>query len=176
MVPESETDRYRRQEQLSPDGNTWLAQDLQDPARRVVLKFLPDGADIIAARHIVDHLAELASGGVAVPVDEGETAEGRPYLVYRWVEGVTLRDLMNETGTPGFGPSARILRQIGASVAALQFTTRTARTLPRSFMAVRATLRGRHRHRPPISRPNNSVGIQSHPATSSVWPRSRRRC
>ena len=101
------------------EGDTWIAEDLEEPSRRVVLKFLPESADAIAARHVVDHLAELASSGLAVPVDNGETADGRPYLIYPWVEGVTLREFMNETGTPGFGRSGRILRQLGAAVAAL---------------------------------------------------------
>ena len=119
MGPDNTTGRYRLQERLAPEGSTWVAEDLEDPSQRVVLKFLPESADAIAARHVVDNLAKLASSGLAVPIDEGETPEGRPYLVYRWAEGITLRELMNESGTPGFARSGRILRQIGSALAAL---------------------------------------------------------
>jgi serine/threonine protein kinase len=119
LQPENTAGRYRLQSRLTPDGDAWLAEDLEDPTRPVVLKFLPDGADAIAARHVVENLASLAGHGLSVPMDEGETADGRPYLVYPWVEGRTLRELMNETGTPGFSRSAHILNQLGAAVSAL---------------------------------------------------------
>ena len=119
MGPENTTGRYRLQERLTPEGSTFVAEDLEDPTQRVVLKFLPEGADVITARHLVENLADLAQGGLSVPVDEGETADGRPFLVFRWAEGTTLRDLMMESGTPGFARSGRILRQLGSALAAL---------------------------------------------------------
>lgn len=119
MGPEHATGRYRLQNRLTPEGSTWVGEDLEDPTQQVVIKFLPEGADAIAARHLVENLADLGSKGLAVPVDEGETAEGRPFLVYRWVEGLTLRELMAESGTPGFARSGRILYQLGIALEAL---------------------------------------------------------
>lgn len=119
LSPEHDTGRYRLQDRLTPDGNAWRAEDLEDPTRPVVLKFLPEGADAIAARHVVENLAALEGRGLGVPTDEGETPDGRPYLVYPWVEGQTLREMMNETGTPGFARTARLLRQMGDALSAL---------------------------------------------------------
>ncbi|WP_410971901.1 hypothetical protein, partial [Salmonella sp. SAL4445] len=81
MEPEFDGGRYRLQDRLSPDGNSWLAEDLEDPGRKMVVKFLPEGADAIAARHLVESMAGLEQSGLSVPVDEGELADGRPFLV-----------------------------------------------------------------------------------------------
>src|SRR5688572_10219710 len=99
MEPEFESGRYRLQDRLTPDGNSWLAEDLEDPGGKVVVKFLPEGADAIAARHVVQTMAVLTQSGLSVPVDEGELPDGRPFLIFRYFEGQTLRELLN-TGGP----------------------------------------------------------------------------
>jgi serine/threonine-protein kinase len=110
---ENEAGRYRLQEKLSPEGNSWVAEDLEEPGTRVVIKFLPETADAIAARHLSEALSGLRRPELALPVDEGETPEGRPYLVYPWIPGQTLRDLLNESGPLAFARAGRLLQQIG---------------------------------------------------------------
>ncbi|HYO80106.1 MAG TPA: protein kinase [Bryobacteraceae bacterium] len=111
--------RYRLLERIVPDGESWLAEDLREPGERVVAKVLPETADVIAARHAAESAALLNSKALNVPVDDGETEEGRPFLVYRWVDGTSLRLLLNETGPLPFGRAANLIVQLGAAVAAL---------------------------------------------------------
>jgi eukaryotic-like serine/threonine-protein kinase len=119
MPIENEPGRYRLQERLTPEGNSWVAEDLEEPGTQVVIKFLPEGADAIAARHAVESLADLKRPGLALPVDEGEMPDGRAYLVYSWVPGHSLRELLNETGPLPFARAGSLIAQIGAAVAAL---------------------------------------------------------
>lgn len=119
MIGDFEAGRYRLQQRLSPDGESWLAEDLEDPGRQVVVKLLPAEADAIAARHLVDSLVELRGSGLSVPVDEGELPDGRPFLVFQYVEGQTLRELLNNTGPLPFVRAAAILSQVGQAVADL---------------------------------------------------------
>ena len=54
MSIENEAGRYHLHQRLSPEGNAWVADDLEDPGTQVVVKFLADAADAIAARHAVE--------------------------------------------------------------------------------------------------------------------------
>lgn len=119
MPIENEPGRYRLRERLSPDADSWVAEDLEEPGTQVVVKFLPEEADTLAARHAVESLADLQRPGLALPVDEGETPEGRAYLVYPWIPGSTLRELLNAGGPLPFARAGRLIGQLGAAVAAL---------------------------------------------------------
>ena len=119
MEPDFEGRRYRLQDRLSPEGNSWLAEDLEDPGRKVVVRILPESADAIAARHLVQTLADLEQPSLSVPVDEGELPDGRPFFVFRYVEGQSLRELLNSTGPMPFRRAAHILVQLGEAVASM---------------------------------------------------------
>jgi serine/threonine-protein kinase len=116
---ENDAGRYRLVERLNPEGKTWVAEDLEEPGRQVVVKFLTETADAIAARHVVESLADLRHPEIAVPFDEGETPDGRAYLVYPWIPGRTLRDLLNEAGPLPFARAGRLIRQLGEAVSHL---------------------------------------------------------
>ncbi|MBC8165967.1 MAG: protein kinase [Bryobacteraceae bacterium] len=117
--PESQTGRYRLLERLQPDSDTWLGEDLEDPVLQVVIKILPETADVIAARHLVESLADIAATGLNVPVDEGELPDGRPFLVFRLAPGDSLRELLNAGGPIPLAVAGSVIRQISASLAAL---------------------------------------------------------
>jgi eukaryotic-like serine/threonine-protein kinase len=119
MPMENEPGRYRLQEKLSPEGNSWVAEDLEEPGTQVVIKFLPEAGDTIAARHAVESLADLKRPSLALPIDEGEMPDGRAYLVYPWVSGQSLRELLNATGPLPFARAGTLIAQIGEAVAAL---------------------------------------------------------
>ncbi len=116
MTPEHEAGRYRLKERLNPDGNAWLAEDLEEPTRPVVVKLLPDGSDVIAARHLARTMKEAGHAGLSVPVDAGETRDGRPYLVYLWTDGHTVREVLNASGPLSFGRAAAIVQAVGEAL------------------------------------------------------------
>jgi serine/threonine-protein kinase len=116
---ETEPGRYRIQQKLNPEGSSWLAEDLEEPGTQVVVKFLPEGADAIAARHLVESVADMKRPELSLPLDEGETPDGRPYLVYPWVAGQSLRELLNDSGPFAFARAGRLILQIGDALADL---------------------------------------------------------
>jgi len=119
LTPEFEVGHYRLQDRLSPDSDTWLAEDLEDPTAAVVIKMLPDGADAIAARHLTESLRQVDSPYLNKPLDHGERPDGRPFLVYPWVEGVTLREYLNSNGPLALPLAGVLIRQIASAVGAL---------------------------------------------------------
>lgn len=98
------------------DSSSWVAEDLEDPGTAVVVKFLPEGTDAIAARHLVQAMTDLRQPGISVPIDEGELPDGRPFLVFRYVEGHSLREVLNNGGPFSFRRAAHLLLQIGEAV------------------------------------------------------------
>lgn len=119
MIPEQETGRYRLREQLVPDSNVWLAEDLEDPTRQVVVKVLPESADSIAARHLVESLSGLSSPFLNKPLDDGELPGGAPFVVYPFVEGQTLREYLNSVGPLSTGVAGGLIRQLGSALGEL---------------------------------------------------------
>lgn len=119
MSPEPEAGRYRLVERLSIDSDTWMAEDLEDPVARPVVKILPEGSDTIAARH----LSELLGGELPVEInpltDSGELANGRSFLVYPFVEGSTLREFLNASGPLDLAVAGQLISQIGRGLESL---------------------------------------------------------
>lgn len=119
MSPEFESGRYRLQERLTPESNSWLAEDLEDPVAAVVVKVLPQGADILAARHLVDKLSSVETSALNKPIDHGELPDGRPFLVYRFAEGSTLREFLNASGPLPLSLAGNLVWQLGQALAVL---------------------------------------------------------
>lgn len=97
----------------------WLAEDLEDPTRRVAVKILPGSADAIAARHLVESLAGLSSPWLNKPLDEGELPGGEPFVVYPFIEGETLREYLNNSGPLPAGVAAALISQLGSALGEL---------------------------------------------------------
>jgi len=74
----------------------YLARDLQLAGRTVVVKFLHAWARQHAwlekrFRQEMDALARIDHQAVVGVLDIGETADGLPYLVIEYIDGITLR-------------------------------------------------------------------------------------
>ncbi len=116
--------RYRLIRRLSQGGfgAVHLAHDLQMHDRPVVVKIQIDQrvddpwferkfSEEVRALSMIDH------PGVVVAFDSGRTPDGLPFLVMQYVDGVTLRAVMNPEGMP-LDRVAEIARQIGHALGA----------------------------------------------------------
>jgi eukaryotic-like serine/threonine-protein kinase len=119
LEPENDTGRYRLQERITPDSDVWIAEDLEDPTAPVVVKVLPEGSDAIAARHLTELLGNPDLSSLNLPKDEGELPDGKPFVVFPYLQGPTLRVFLNSSGPLPFALAGRLLQQIGAGLGAL---------------------------------------------------------
>jgi tRNA A-37 threonylcarbamoyl transferase component Bud32 len=117
-------DRYLLIRQLNEGGfgTVHLARDQQMHGRQVVVKiqinqriddpwFERKFSEEVRALSMIDH------PGVVVAIDSGRTPDGKPFLVMQYVDGVTLRAVMEPDGMP-LERVAEILKQVGHALAA----------------------------------------------------------
>ncbi len=106
-------------------GRVYLARDRQLLSRPVVIKVLVTASDDPAFidwfhkkfRQEMEALVRINHPGVVAVLDSGEMPDGKPFLVMQYVEGITLRSLMDISGMD-FARVARIAEQIGHALAA----------------------------------------------------------
>ncbi len=103
-------------------GVSWLATDMEDGGREVVVKIPLDQrtGDAWALRHFrgeMEALARIDHPGVVGFLDCGETADGKPFLAMEYVPGKALRRLIPREGMP-LSRVANIIRQIGDALTA----------------------------------------------------------
>ena len=104
-------------------GVTWLAEDTELYGRGVVVK-VPTGLSAadpwIEAKFFeeIQALAALNHPGVVVPLGIGRLDDQTPFLVMEYVEGRTLRELIDDTPISG-SRAGHILRQIGKALQAV---------------------------------------------------------
>ena len=96
-------ERYQLRRMLARGGQAlvFTAADLRLPGRRVVVKILDCSAEHQTwlqrrFRGEIEILGRISHPGVVGIHDCGETAEGQPYLVMDFIDGITLRQLMGE--------------------------------------------------------------------------------
>ncbi len=103
-------------------GAVYLAQDKQMHDRLVVVKIQADRptedpwfdrkfSEEVRALSMIDH------PGVVVAIDSGRTPEGQPFLVMQFVDGATLRTILNSEGMP-LDRAAAIIKQVGNALGA----------------------------------------------------------
>ena len=78
-----------------PQGGTWLARSLQGPKKYAIKYLSGPAAPDAAAAALVQKVNEIASDGLVPIVDTG-THQGQRWLAYEYVEGDSLRRLLDE--------------------------------------------------------------------------------
>ncbi|HZS05998.1 MAG TPA: protein kinase [Blastocatellia bacterium] len=121
------SNRYLIQKSLGRGGIgiVYLAHDQQLLSRPVVIKVLLDEVDESdnhawfkkKFRQEIEALARIDHPGVVGVLDAGELPDGKAYLVMQYVDGVTLRSVMDDRGMP-LERAANILRQVGQALTA----------------------------------------------------------
>ena len=121
-------DRFAIERELGRGGFgvTYLAFDLQDNRRRVVIKALLEQPDSKTREWVERHfreevkaLSRIDHPGVVKLVGSGEMPDGRPYLAMEFVEGYELRSQIEpERGAGDFDRIARIIRELGEAITA----------------------------------------------------------
>jgi serine/threonine-protein kinase len=103
-------------------ASVYLAHDEQLSGRRVIVKFLHAWARQYTwlkskFRLEMEALARIDHHAVVGVLDAGETADGLPFLVIEYIDGVTLRSEMQK-GAMDIARIARIVREAAKAVAA----------------------------------------------------------
>lgn len=111
-------ERYLIEKQLDKGGfgSVYLARDLQIVSRPVVIKILHKDRvsntwAVNKFRHEVEALARINHPGIVGILDTGELPEGIPFIVMPFVDGVTLRKLLQPEGMD-FERAAHIIKEI----------------------------------------------------------------
>ncbi|HEX3228838.1 MAG TPA: protein kinase [Pyrinomonadaceae bacterium] len=103
-------------------GVVYLASDEKVLSRLVVVKVLLDEKishkwSVRKFKQEMEALARIDHPSVIGIFDSGQLADGRPYLVMQYVDGVSLRSVINVEGMDLFR-AADIVRQIGKALSA----------------------------------------------------------
>lgn len=116
--------RYRLERCLGRGGMgaVYLARDLAVLSRSVVVKVMLDESfrsewGVRKFRQEVEALARLRHPGIVDVLDQGLTPDQRPFFVMQYIEGQTLRTLMEE-GPVQLELACQILRQMGSALTA----------------------------------------------------------
>jgi serine/threonine protein kinase len=117
-------DRYEIERPLGRGGMSavYLAKDRQLLSKYVVIKVLLEemSEDEWVRQKFqqeMEALARIDHPGVVGVLDTGQTPEGKQFLVMQYVDGETLRQVLDH-GPMDFARSAAIVRQVGQALAA----------------------------------------------------------
>jgi serine/threonine protein kinase len=103
-------------------GVVYLASDEKMMSRSVVVKALLDKKidhawSVRKFRQEMEALARIDHPSIVGILDSGQLSDGKPYIVMQYVDGVSLRSLINPEGMP-FWRAGNIIRQIGKALGA----------------------------------------------------------
>jgi tRNA A-37 threonylcarbamoyl transferase component Bud32/class 3 adenylate cyclase len=117
-------ERYEVERELGRGGMSvvYLARDRQLLSKRVVVKVLLETSSQDAwvrqkFQQEMEALARIDHPGVVGVLDTGLTPEGKQFLVMQYIEGETLRSVI-EAGPMELKRAGRLIRQIGQALAA----------------------------------------------------------
>ncbi|HJP93390.1 MAG TPA: serine/threonine-protein kinase [Pyrinomonadaceae bacterium] len=101
-------------------GKVYLARDLTLHHRKVVIKVLLEASlaepyVVTKFRQEIEALSRIDHPNVVSVLGAGELADGKPYIVMQYVEGVTLRSQIRSEGMD-LERAALILKQMGAAL------------------------------------------------------------
>ncbi len=117
-------DRYFIERSLGQGGmgQVYLAKDLQLHSRDVVVKLLleetcKDEYILKKFRQEMEALSRIHHPGVIGIIDSGELADGKPFIVMEYVDGVNLRSVLKPEGM-NLERAAGIIKQMGRALSA----------------------------------------------------------
>ncbi len=120
-------ERYQIEKELGRGGIgiVYLARDTHLHAKPVVIKVLQQTVEESAHsewfkkkfQQEVEALARINHPGIIGVLDSGEMADGRPFFVMQFIEGISLREAISE-GQMAFARVAAIIRQMGSALSA----------------------------------------------------------
>jgi serine/threonine protein kinase len=124
MIGQLLSGRYLIQKEIKRGGMgvVYLALDQQLHARPVVVKVLLDQSFqseyvVQKFRQEVEALSRIDHPGIVGIIDAGELPNGRPFIIMQYVDGVTLRSVINAEGM-NLERAAELLKQIGRALTA----------------------------------------------------------
>jgi serine/threonine protein kinase len=120
-------ERYLIERQLGQGGvgKVYLARDLKLHNKHVVIKVLLEKSlknewVALKFRQEKEALARIDHPGVVGIVDTGELADGEPYIVMQYIDGISLRDAIKaQPEGIELERAASIIKQIGAALSAV---------------------------------------------------------
>jgi serine/threonine protein kinase len=174
---------YRLEDMIGRGGMSEVFRAVDTRLRRsVAIKFMRDTtgeADATVHRFLREARAASALNhpNIVVVYDIGESSDGRPYIVQEFIDGVTLRTLMNEA------MPLPTLVEVGRQIARALAAAHTAGIVHRDIKPENVMLRGRLREGPgfrpcadPGHRDGDGHGADARCAQHRTWlaPRHHR--
>ncbi len=119
MLQQTVKNRYLITKKLEQDENSigYLAEDKLVPNKKVLVRILmePDASDKFTNKIFAEErvsLSHVNHPNVASVIDSGELLEGNPFIITEYVEGTSVKDMLNRKGEFNALRTARIIRQV----------------------------------------------------------------
>jgi serine/threonine protein kinase len=119
MLQQTVKNRYLITKKLEQDENSigYLAEDKLVPNKKVLVRILmeQDARDKFTNKIFAEErvsLSHVNHPNVASVIDSGELLEGNPFIITEYVEGTSVKDMLNRKGEFNALRTARIIRQL----------------------------------------------------------------
>jgi serine/threonine protein kinase len=119
LLQQTIKNRYLITKKLDQDENSiaYLAEDKLVPNKKVMVRILmeQDASDKFTNKIFAEErvsLSHVNHPSIASVIDSGELLEGNPFIITEYVEGTSVKDLLNRKGEFNALRTARIIRQV----------------------------------------------------------------
>lgn len=118
LIGQTVKGRYHIIEKVGEDGSgiSYLAEDKIVPNKKAVVRIMMDDGEaddftnkIYAEERI--SFSHINHPNIVGIIDSGELQEGKPFLITEYVDGESVKDLLEKTGQFNVARTARIIRQ-----------------------------------------------------------------
>jgi serine/threonine protein kinase len=119
LLQQTIKNRYLITKKLDQDENSiaYLAEDKLVPNKKVLVRILmeQDASDKFTNKIFAEErvsLSHVNHPSIASVIDSGELLEGNPFIITEYVEGTSVKDMLNRKGEFNALRTARIIRQV----------------------------------------------------------------
>lgn len=119
LLQQTIKNRYLITKKLDQDENSiaYLAEDKLIPNKKVLVRILmeQDASDKFTNKIFAEErvsLSHVNHPSIASVIDSGELLEGNPFIITEYVEGTSVKDMLNRKGEFNALRTARIIRQV----------------------------------------------------------------